>query len=378
MTSSWHGPDENEEGSIGSSAISTPRGSRLIASVCSCVALFAVFRGVAQFDLPVTRYVRSVTIHLPWDQLTIPWMAFTSNAGDWIGEGMNLVVVSVVLLVAGWIFARPNILKAGFESAVAHGLAALFSNGLKHLLGRPRPKFVHSGEWEFAPSMESGLDSFPSGHTSATFAVATVFVKRFPILAPLWLGLASFVGLSRVLRGAHFPTDIFGGAVMGVLCGSIAAAPWHAWRSSLEEGLRHAAIGSTIVFGLLSTLARPAETGLAGFALVALGACAVAAGLWLRRHVWLGTDRPDRFNGWHVKMSRILIAYGLACMTTEPLVMAAAGFVGLAYYLSGGNPGGSQTTYSRRRALVQEAALACGIIGASFILFGSRAVLPFQ
>ena len=49
---------------------------------CSCAALIISFLGVAQFDLPITKYVRSVTIHLPWDQLTVPWMAFTSDTGD--------------------------------------------------------------------------------------------------------------------------------------------------------------------------------------------------------------------------------------------------------------------------------------------------------
>ena len=37
------------------------------------------------------------------------------------------------------------LLKAGIDSAIAHGFVAVLSNGLKHLLGRPRPKFVHSG-----------------------------------------------------------------------------------------------------------------------------------------------------------------------------------------------------------------------------------------
>ena len=128
--------------------------------VCSCAALGVVFSGLSQLDLPVTRYVRSVTTHVPGDQLVIPWMAFTSNAGDWIGDGWRLIAVSAALLAIGWGFSTAAFKSTGIDTLVAHGIAALLSNGLKHLIGRPRPKFVHSGDWQLAPSWASGLIRF--------------------------------------------------------------------------------------------------------------------------------------------------------------------------------------------------------------------------
>ena len=76
--------------------------SPIAAVGCSCAALTISFLGVAEFDLSIAKYVRSVTIHLPWDQLTIPWMAFTSNTGDWIGQGWRLTSLSLILLVLAW------------------------------------------------------------------------------------------------------------------------------------------------------------------------------------------------------------------------------------------------------------------------------------
>jgi len=58
--------------------------------------------------------------------------------------------------------------------------------------------------------------SFPSGHTSAAFMMATVITYFFPLLMfPLFLW-ASLVGFSRVVLGVHFPTDTLMGVVLGV------------------------------------------------------------------------------------------------------------------------------------------------------------------
>ncbi len=349
---------------------------RVTEFLCSCTALVIVVVGLGQFDLPIIRYVRSVTIHRPWDQLIVPWMAFTSDWGDWIGEGSQLIVLSIVLFAAGWIVSRPTFMTAGIQTLLAHGIAALLSNGLKHLIGRPRPKFVHSGEWQFTPSWASGLDSFPSGHATASFAVATVLAKRFPAFGPLCLSIAALVALSRVLRGAHFPTDVVGGAVLGVLSGSIASAPLKQWSTSLQDGLRHAAVGACAVFALLWTLSHQVDEGIAGALMVGLGAVAAASGLWLRRTNWF--EKANSIKGWQANASLALIAYGLAAMTTSPLVLASVGFACLASCFNGILASEVPAKDSHAWWMMKEGALLAGVLFALLILYDGRGVLPFQ
>ena len=354
----------------------THHASRITVVASSVVALVITFLGLSRFDLPITRYVRSVTIHLPWNQLTVPWMAFTSDVGNWIGEGTHLVALSVMLVVAGWMFSRSVVMKAGIDTLLAHGLATVVVVGLKHLIGRPRPKFAHSGEWLVAPSWASGFDSFPSGHTAASFAVATVLAKRFPVFGPLCIGIAAFVTLSRILRGSHFPTDVLGGAVLGALSGSIAAAPLNQWRVSLREGLLQTAVGSCGALALLWSLSLPAEEGVSGILLPGLGLVAMMGGLWLRRNEWAVHGRSG--SGPSAKPSSILIAYGLASMTTSLYVVAAAGFACLAYWLNS-----TLATEKERQGVpawpvLRESALLGGVLLALLILYSGRGIIPFR
>ncbi len=350
--------------------------SSLAACGCSGAALVISFLGLGHFDLPITRYVRSVTIHLPWDQLTVPWMAFTSNTGDWIGQGWHLTALSILLLTVAWAFEMPTIKVAAIQSLIAHGIAALLANGIKHLVGRPRPKFVHSGEWQMTFSWASGLDSFPSGHSTASFAVATVLAKRFPIFGPLCLAAAAFVALSRVLRGSHFPTDVVGGAIVGVLSGFLAAAPWEQWRTSLQDGLRYVAIGTSTLFALLWALSHRMDDGIASVLFVVLGAVAIVGGLWLRRTYWSG--RQGSVTNRQLNASALLMAYGLAAMTTSPLVLSSVGFSCLATWFYTEDRFRGQHEESPRWSAMKEGALLGGLVLAILILVDARGVLPFQ
>ncbi len=63
--------------------------------------------------------------------------------------------------------------------------------------------------------------SFPSGHSAGSFAAAVALSAFYPRDAPLLLGVATSVGVSRVYLGHHFPSDVVAGAGLGSVIGGL-------------------------------------------------------------------------------------------------------------------------------------------------------------
>jgi membrane-associated phospholipid phosphatase len=92
---------------------------------------------------------------------------------------------------------------------IADAAAEGFTDALKAAVGESRP---HVSRLVALPHSHA----FPSGHTSTSFACATVLSVLAPRLAPAFVLLAAAIAYSRLYVGVHWPLDVVGGAVLGV------------------------------------------------------------------------------------------------------------------------------------------------------------------
>lgn len=142
----------------------------------------------------------------------------------------NMGAVWVVLGLGLTCFRRTRLL--GLTVLLAAFFSSLLGNGfLKPLIDRQRPCEIVSGINFLIPCPGDG--SFPSGHTFAGVAAATVFwLTRAPGRG-LVLILAALIALTRLYLFVHFPSDILGGIVFGIFCGWAAVKTVGALRERL-------------------------------------------------------------------------------------------------------------------------------------------------
>lgn len=96
--------------------------------------------------------------------------------------------------------------------SVVIGLGISFVIG--HLFYRDRPFVAHS-VLQLIPHPANA--SFPSDHSIGAFAIAASFVKYRPKEGIGWLILATVIAFSRVWTGVHYPLDVLGGTLIGIL-----------------------------------------------------------------------------------------------------------------------------------------------------------------
>jgi 4-amino-4-deoxy-L-arabinose transferase-like glycosyltransferase/membrane-associated phospholipid phosphatase len=153
-----------------------------------------------------------------------PVAAALSKVFSTIGNGVFLFLACAALYAAG-MFRKDNYLKSsGKEGVLALLLSSVFVHILKASFERPRiGKGADAIDYFLQnPSvfdLTGKYNSFPSGHTAASFAVAYVLAKKFPRFALFFYLIAFLVGISRVYLGSHYPTDVLAAAFLGVASG---------------------------------------------------------------------------------------------------------------------------------------------------------------
>lgn len=155
-------------------------------------------------------FINQLTQHLP-DTLWA-WLTF-------LGNGWGVFALSFPLLLLA-----PRMLTAGI---FAGAIAAIASSTLKGIFNLPRPAGILTEESFYRIGEALLHRAFPSGHTLTAFAIASAFYfsasrEKRSLLLFLFV-LAASVGLSRNAVGAHWLTDVLGGAGFGIWCGMIGA-----------------------------------------------------------------------------------------------------------------------------------------------------------
>lgn len=144
----------------------------------------------------------------------------TADIFNTFGDGYVLLPAMGVGYGVGWFFKDEKIKKTALLSLESFALTGLFNTSIKVLTQRHRPgEGISSDDWYGSKfTLKNYRLSFPSGHTSTAFAIATVIASEYDnvwFVPPLAYSLATMVGLARIESDKHWASDVFFAAALG-------------------------------------------------------------------------------------------------------------------------------------------------------------------
>jgi undecaprenyl-diphosphatase len=165
--------------------------------------------GLYEFDQTVFR-----AVHIGWQSpiLSLIFLVISTTGLGWV---QALVALSLLKWERTKHYTLPLLI-----TIIGSGL--IVAQGIKEILPRERPSKLLIA----SPHETFYYSSFPSGHTTSSFAFATMLLlmtwgsrnAKIGRWAMVW---ACAVGVSRVFRGVHWPTDALGGACAGIFSGCL-------------------------------------------------------------------------------------------------------------------------------------------------------------
>jgi membrane-associated phospholipid phosphatase len=128
------------------------------------------------------------------------------GVGGWGGNGYVQVGTAFATLIIGHATHKPRVQALGFDLARAQVVNSILTQGLKVVVDRKRP--------------DGSSYSFPSGHSSASFATATVLQQHFgwKVGVPAYAA-ATYIGGTRLSKNHHYASDVLFGAALGIVAG---------------------------------------------------------------------------------------------------------------------------------------------------------------
>ncbi len=182
------------------------------------------------------------------DRSAVQWMVqfreslwfFFFQAVTRLGLSHYYLIASGIAFVLGMAGCRKCLRNPVFLF-LSVALSGTIVNILKPLLGRSRPDlFLQKGIYRLDPMhFDYGnpdhylWHSFPSGHAATALSVAVTMAIIYPTYRYFWLSLGLLVAVSRVVTMAHYPSDVWAGAMIG-LFSSVLVRYWIMSRLRIE------------------------------------------------------------------------------------------------------------------------------------------------
>ena len=166
---------------------------------------------LAQWDVALLHAVNS-----GWASPTADWFF------SFVTHQKNFLIP--VLLLAGWLLVKGGLKGRLLVAALLINVAVtdqMASHVVKPLIHRPRP--CQALLDVRSPDGCGPASSFPSSHAANSGGAMTLVSLAYPAWTPVAVAFALVVGLSRVYLGVHYPSDVLGGFLLGILC---ALAVW--------------------------------------------------------------------------------------------------------------------------------------------------------
>ncbi len=157
-----------------------------------------------RWDIAILRAVNSLAGTNPGLDALMRLLSFVGTGG------------AIFLVLAGLLFLDRGRRRAALHVVGAMALSGAVEELLKALLLRPRPPLtLDPGLLRLLTEVPTS-SAFPSGHTTVAFAAAAALWQHNRALGIAAGLLAVAIAFSRVYLGLHYPSDILGGALLGI------------------------------------------------------------------------------------------------------------------------------------------------------------------